>query len=108
MEKAATRVFGHRQTSITTWLTRAFSHSATLHDRTFRDLHLPHVQVDEIRTRLRSRAGAYGCGSPVTLSPKSLRCCIWVRVGRLPPTPASTSSTSVSLLFACRSSAATA
>jgi len=27
-----------------------------LHDRTFRDLQLPHVQLDEIRTRLRSRA----------------------------------------------------
>jgi IS1 family transposase len=53
---AATRVFGHHQTTITTWLTRAGAHSATLHDRTFRDLHLPHLQLDEIRTRLRSRA----------------------------------------------------
>jgi IS1 family transposase len=53
---AAARVFGHRQATITTWLTRAGAHSATLHDRTFRALHLPHVQLDEIRTRLRSRA----------------------------------------------------
>jgi transposase-like protein len=53
---AAARVFGHRQVTITTWLTRAGAHSATLHDCTFRALHLPHVQLDEIRTRLRSRA----------------------------------------------------
>jgi IS1 family transposase len=53
---AAARVFGHRQATITTWLARAGAHSATLHDRTFRALHLPHVQLDEIRTRLRSRA----------------------------------------------------
>jgi hypothetical protein len=53
---AAVRVFGHRHATITTWLTRAGGHSVTLHDRTFRDLHLPHLQLDEIRTRLRSRA----------------------------------------------------
>jgi transposase-like protein len=53
---AAVRVFGHRHATITTWLTRAGEHSATLHDRWFRDLHLPHVQLDELRTRLRSRA----------------------------------------------------
>jgi transposase-like protein/IS1 family transposase len=53
---AAARVFGHRQATIMTWLTRAGAHSATLHDHTFRDLQQPHVQLDEIRTRLRSRA----------------------------------------------------
>jgi IS1 family transposase/transposase-like protein len=53
---AAVRVFGHRHATSTTWLTRAGAHSATLHDRCFRALHLPHVQLDEIRTRLRSRA----------------------------------------------------
>jgi IS1 family transposase/transposase-like protein len=52
---AAVRVFGHRPATITTWLTRAGEHSATLHERWFRDLQLPHVQLDEIRTRLRSR-----------------------------------------------------
>jgi IS1 family transposase len=31
-------------------------HSATLHDRVLRNLHLPHLQLDEIRTRLRNRA----------------------------------------------------
>jgi len=53
---AAVRVFGHRHATITTWLTRAGAHSARLHDRFFQGLHLPHVQLDELRTRLRSRA----------------------------------------------------
>ena len=53
---AAARVFGHRHATITTWLTRAGEHSATLHHGWFRHLHLPHVQLDELRTRLRCRA----------------------------------------------------
>jgi len=53
---AAVRVFGHRHTTITRWLVRAGMHSATLHDRVLRNLHLPHLQLDEIRTRLRNRA----------------------------------------------------
>jgi hypothetical protein len=52
---AAVRVFGHRHATITRWLARAGEHSATLHNRFFQHLHLPHVQLDEIRTRLRSR-----------------------------------------------------
>src|SRR5262245_21515724 len=43
---AAMRVFGHRQATITTWLIRAGGHSATLHDRIFQRLHLPHIQCD--------------------------------------------------------------
>jgi IS1 family transposase len=50
---AAERVFGYRQATITTWLTRAGEHAQTLHKRCFRNLHLPHLQLDEIRTRLR-------------------------------------------------------
>ena len=53
---AAERVFGHRHATLTTWLTRAGAHSASLHDRWFRHLHLPHLQFDELRTRLRQRA----------------------------------------------------
>jgi hypothetical protein len=53
---AAVHLFGHRHTTITTWLTRAGAHSATLHDHVFRRLHLPHIQFDELRTRLRNRA----------------------------------------------------
>ncbi len=53
---AATRVFGHRHATITRWLTRAGKHSATLHTHWFHNLDLPHLQLDEIRTRLRRRA----------------------------------------------------
>ncbi len=53
---AAVRVFGHSEGTITTWLTRAGEHSATLHDRWLRHLHLAHLQLDELRTRLRDRA----------------------------------------------------
>jgi transposase-like protein len=53
---AAVRVFGHRHATITTWLSRAGEHSTTLHDRLLRKLHLPHIQLDELRTRLRCRA----------------------------------------------------
>jgi IS1 family transposase len=53
---AAVRVLGHRHATITTWLTRAGQHSATLHRHFFQHLHLPHIHLDEIRTRLRSRA----------------------------------------------------
>jgi hypothetical protein len=55
---AAVRVFGHRHATITTWLTRAGRHSATLHDRFFQNLTLPHLQLDELRTHLRSRVHA--------------------------------------------------
>jgi IS1 family transposase len=50
---AAERVFGYRQATITTWLTRAGKHAESLHERCFRNLHLPHLQLDELRTRLR-------------------------------------------------------
>jgi len=50
---AAERVFGYRQATITTWLSRAGEHAQTLHERFFRHLHLPHLQLDELRTRLR-------------------------------------------------------
>ncbi len=53
---AATRVFGYRHGTITNWLRRAGDHSATLHDHCFQGLRLPHLQLDELRTRLRSRA----------------------------------------------------
>jgi hypothetical protein len=49
---AAERVFSYRQATITTWLSRADEHAHTLHERFF--FHLPHLQLDELRTRLRS------------------------------------------------------
>ena len=50
---AAERVFGFRQATITTWLSRAGEHAHTLHERSFYHLHLPYLQLDELRTRLR-------------------------------------------------------
>ncbi len=50
---AASRVFGFRQATITTWLTRAGEHAQRLHMHSFCNLQLPHVQLDELRTRLR-------------------------------------------------------
>ena len=45
---------GSRQATITQWLTRAGQHAHSLHERCFHTLHLPHLQVDELCTRLRS------------------------------------------------------
>jgi hypothetical protein len=42
----ARRVFGFRQATITTWLSRAGEHAHTLHERFFCHLHLPHLQLD--------------------------------------------------------------
>jgi IS1 family transposase len=49
---AAERVFGYRQTTITTWLTRAGRHAELFHERCFCNLQIPHLQLDELRTRL--------------------------------------------------------
>src|SRR5438067_3686370 len=46
---------GYRQATITTWLTRAGQHAQTLHERSFHHLLLPHLQLAELRTRLRRR-----------------------------------------------------
>jgi IS1 family transposase/transposase-like protein len=51
---AAGRIFGYRQATIITWLSRAGEHAQILHERSFRHLWLPHLQLDELRTRLRS------------------------------------------------------
>jgi IS1 family transposase/transposase-like protein len=51
---AAERVFGVRQATIACWLLRAGAHAQTLHKRTFCKMEIPHVQLDELRTRLRS------------------------------------------------------
>jgi len=50
---AAERVFGYRQATISTWLTRAGRHAELFHERCFHNLHLLHLQLDELRTRLR-------------------------------------------------------
>jgi IS1 family transposase len=51
---AAERVFGYRRETITTWLSRAGEHAQTLHEHFFCNLQLPYLQLDELRTRLRS------------------------------------------------------
>ncbi len=51
---AAERAFGYRQATITSWLIRAGEHAQTLHKRCFHTLQIPHLQLDELRTRLRS------------------------------------------------------
>jgi IS1 family transposase len=50
----ARRVFGFRQATISTWLSRACQHAQAFHERSFCHLRLPHLQLDELRTRLRS------------------------------------------------------
>ncbi len=52
---AVARVFGHSEGTITRWVSRAGRHSTRLHAHWFRGLHLPHLQLDELRTRLRRR-----------------------------------------------------
>jgi len=49
---AASRVFGSRQATITTWLTWAGEHTQRLHEHSFCHLQLPHIHLDELRTRL--------------------------------------------------------
>jgi IS1 family transposase/transposase-like protein len=51
---AAVRVFGHGEGTIARWQARAARHADRLHDRLLRGLHLPHVQLDELRARLRA------------------------------------------------------
>ena len=51
---ATERVFGFRLATITTWLSRAGEHAQTLHKHYFSNLQFPHLQLDELRTRLRS------------------------------------------------------
>src|SRR5215472_17207559 len=51
---AAEWVFGYRHATIATWLLRAGEHAQTFHKHFFCNLQLPHVQLDELRTRLHS------------------------------------------------------
>jgi hypothetical protein len=51
---AAERIFGYRQATITTWLSRAArARSDLARALASRNLQLPHLQLDELRTRLR-------------------------------------------------------
>jgi transposase-like protein len=50
---AAVRVFGHSETTITRWRDRAARQAERVHRHFLHDLQLPHLQLDEIRARLR-------------------------------------------------------
>jgi IS1 family transposase len=52
---AAVRVFGHSETTITHWRDRAAGQVERVHRQFLHELHLPHLQLDEIRARLRPR-----------------------------------------------------
>jgi IS1 family transposase len=52
---AAVRVFGHGEATITRWRNRAARQAEHLHGQFLRDLHVSHLPLDEIRTRLRPR-----------------------------------------------------
>jgi IS1 family transposase/transposase-like protein len=53
---AAVRVFGHAEATIQRWLTRSGMHAQHVHRHLFRNLHLWHIQLDELKTRLRSKS----------------------------------------------------
>jgi len=50
---AGVRVFGHSEATITRWRDRAARHAERVHRQFLHGLHLPHLQLDEIRERLR-------------------------------------------------------
>jgi hypothetical protein len=52
---AAVRVFGHAEGTILRWRTRAGMHAERMHERFFHHLQLWHIQLDELKTRLREK-----------------------------------------------------
>ncbi len=56
--RAASRVFNLSETTIRIWLTRAGLHSRNLHDRLVRGLTLIHVQLDELRLKVKGMTEA--------------------------------------------------
>jgi IS1 family transposase/transposase-like protein len=56
--QATARVFQLSDTTVRTWLTRAGLHSRSLHDRLMRSLHPTHLQLDELRLKVRGQAAA--------------------------------------------------
>jgi hypothetical protein len=76
---AAERVFGFRQATITTWLSRALEHAQTLHERS-------HLATSGSRTFSWTNCGqgsaaphrCFGCGWPSIPAPSFFPCSIWV------------------------------
>ena len=76
---AAERVFGFRQATITRWLTRAGEHAELFHERCFRNLHLPHMQLDHCCEPGYAAISRYsGSGLPLIPARKFFLSCIWV------------------------------
>ncbi len=71
--QTAARVFQISETTIRSWISRAGQHSQSLHDRLMRALQLTHVQLDELRLKLRGVAAAarlwVACDARTTLIP---------------------------------------
>jgi len=73
---AAEWVFGYRQATITSWLTRAGEHAQSLHKRCFHTLQIPHLQLDNWMNCAPGYAATSrcsGCGWPLILSPRFFR-----------------------------------
>jgi len=56
--QAAARVFQLSETTVRGWIARAGQHSQSLHQRLMRALQLTHVQLDELRLKLRGTTEA--------------------------------------------------
>ena len=82
---AAERVFGHRQATITTWLSRAGEHAHALYERFFCHLHLPYLKSDELRTRLRCAKQVLWLWLAIDPSRKSFLCFMWVLARKAQP-----------------------
>lgn len=55
---SAARVFNLSEGTVRSWIARAGLHSRSLHDRLMRTLHLTHVQLDELRLKVRGQIEA--------------------------------------------------
>jgi hypothetical protein len=74
-----------------TWLMRAGSHAQTLHERFFSHLRLPHLQLDELRTRLRSsKPGTLALAGHRSLHARFFPSSIWVPARKTPRIVSST------------------
>src|SRR6266568_2040117 len=75
---AAERVFGYRQATISTWLTRAGQHAQSFHEHMFCHLRLAYVQLDHCCARdSAATPTSCGCGWPSIPRQRSFPSCIW-------------------------------
>ena len=68
---AASRIFGHHHSTISSWLERAGQHSARLHERVFfQAVVAGHIQMDELVTKARSNAQKLWVWTAITAKSK--------------------------------------